>query len=476
MRRLVLAAALVGASLPVLAAASPGRAVRVDHHIADDAPAIGPHDALVTIELFFTPGQPTAHDAYRTLMRLQELHPTRVRAVFRPLHRNQNTPDITLAAHQRGPDLFFDLMDALSASSIAPSAAATLDLAVKVGLSRSVAARAHIDEAVQAALGANERRKFRLGMNTVPEFVVNGRPLSGTLHASTATVDNLDVQYKIALEDARRAQGQGIPVHALAAWGEQREMCGDDASADDRPLAGAANAEEPEEPPSFAWHLGALLERGTGCPIAPHMPATLDEYNPDAPPHRNEAPLLATPLSAEGLPTYGPSDADVTIFVVCNLRARYCLDQLDVARRVSGYFPGQARVVWVPWVDLALDGADSDLTLAQAALCAAAQGDDWDFLRAVSSAGVTGRSRIDLAVIATNAGLDADTLVACASGEPMGARAAVESARAAGIGYGPTLVIGGRAYLGGFSEDGRAIRRVAAELAPGLLEALVPSW
>ncbi|MBZ0231369.1 MAG: hypothetical protein K8M05_03400, partial [Deltaproteobacteria bacterium] len=63
-----------------------------------------------------------------------------------------------------------------------------------------------------------------------------------------------------------------------------------------------------------------------------------------------------------------------------------------------------------------------------------------------------------------------------ASGEPAGARAAVEAARAAGIGYGPTVVIGGRAYLGGFNEDRKAADRVADELAPGLLEALIPSW
>lgn len=479
MRGLLVAAMLVGTSLP--AVASPGRAVRVEHHIADDAPALGPHDAPVTIELFFTPGQVGAHDAYRTLVELQEKrHPTRVRAVFRPVHRNQNTPAITLAAHQRG--LFFELMNALSTGALGPSQNATVELAVKVGVSRSAVERAHLDDSVQAALDANNDRKKRLGIINNPEFVINGRPLGATLHAGSATVDNLDLQYKIALDDARRAQGQGVPARALALWGERRALCDDDSFGGSPRLGGNANDDddpdrsEDDEPEIFAWRLAEMLVRGTGCAIAQHMPSTLDEYNPDAPPRRNTTPLLAKPLSPVGLPSFGAEDAAVPIFVVCNLRARYCQDQIDMARMVAENFPGQVRVLWVPWVDLALDGAENDLTLAQAVLCAAAEGDGWTFLEAAGKAGVTGRSRVDLAVIATTAGLDADPLVACASGPPKDARAIVEAARAAGIGYGPTVVIGGRAYLGGFNEDRKVIARISAELAPGLLEALIPSW
>lgn len=485
MKRLLVAAMLVGASLtaPFWASASPGRAVRVEHHIVDDAPALGPRDALVTIELFFTPGAPNAHDAYRTLKELQEKkHPTRLRAVFRPLHRNQNTPDIVLAAHQRDPRLFFELMDALSAGSLVPSQTAALELAVKIGLSRSAAERAHLNAVVQAALDANERRRKLLGSTSVPEFVVNGRPLSPTVYASTATVENLDVQYSIALDDARRAVGQGIPAHALVLWGERRERCGDDDFDGDGSITGDGDDDEEQkddEPPTFAWRLASLLIRGTGCAIATHVPATVDDYNPDAPPRTSDAPLLARPLPQDGLPTVGSPDADVVMFVVCNLKGRNCHTQLDLARRLSEeHFPGLVRAVWVPWVDLALDGAEQDLTLAEATICATAKGEGWDFLTHAGTASVHARSRVDLSIIAANAGLDADALLACAGGQPKRARAAVEAARAAGIGYGPTVVIGGRAYLSGFhsSDDRPAIERVMAELAPGLLEALVPSW
>ena len=68
-------------------------------------------------------------------------------------------------------------------------------------------------------------------------------------------------------------------------------------------------------------------------------------------------------------------------------------------------------------------------------------------MRAVIAAGVPARGAVDLAAIANTAGL----------------------------GWGPTVVIGGRAYLGGVNDDRRASHRVAAEMAPGLLEALVPT-
>ena len=458
----------------------PGAAVRVDHRPADDAPAVGRRDAPVTAELFFTPGAPNAHEAYRTVLELQRRHPTRLRVVFRPLTRNQTTPAITLAAHQRGR--FFELMAVLAVGAGAPSAAATLELAVKVGLTRTVAERAHLDDTIGATLEANRHRAFRLGTTSNPELVLNGQPIGRRVHAATATVGDLEREYQAAYDEARRAQAEGLPRRALVAWGAQREACGDDPDDDDEATALEAGgfdrgpAVAAPEPAHVAWHVGRLIARGTGCPAAPHLAATLDESTAGTTPHHDGTPLVAAPLPTAGLPTFGPGDAPVPIFVVCNLRSRFCLDQLDLARRVAEHHPGDVRVVWVPWIDLALDGADRDLTLAQAALCATAAGDGWGFVRAITTAGIPARGRLDVAALAAAAGLDVDGLVTCAAGEPLAARAAVVAARAAGLDWSPTVVIGGRAYLGGFSDDRRASERVAAELAPGLLEALVPSW
>jgi hypothetical protein len=491
-RAAVILAIVMGAT-PASTASGEGHAVRVEHRPSAEAPTIGPPDAPVTFELFFTPGAPPSHDAYRSLIELQRRHPTRLRAVFRPLHRTHNIPDMLMAAHRRGR--FFELMSLMTAPGPgpgAPSAAQTVELAVKLGLPRSAIERAHLDDAVDAALEANHHRAFRLGTTYNPELVINGVPM-GRRTADRATIGELEREYQAAYEEARRAESQGMEPGALVGWGNQREACGDndveeepedprdspDGNAPETAGGGDLTAapEPPRKAPSYTARLGRLLLRGTGCKVAPHMPATLDEGASFTLPNADPAPLLAAPLATTGLPAFGPSDAQVVIYAVCNLRGRFCLDQVDLARRVAEHYPGKVRVVWVPWVDLALESSDKDLVLAQAALCAARGGDadGWAFLRAVAGTNVPARGRIDVAVIAATAELDVDRVVTCAGGEPADARAAVEGARAAGIGWGPTLVIGGRAYLGGFSDDRRAAQRVAAELAPGLLEALVPT-
>lgn len=478
---------------PGLLAAPGGRAVRVEHRAADQAPTLGPADAPVTVELFFSPGLPTMHDAFRVVVELQKNHPTRVRAIFRPLPRNLNAPHIALAAHKRGK--FFDLMKAMVAGPSAPSTGQTIELAVKLGVGRAAAERAHLDEAILATLEENRHRASRLGISN-PEIVFNGEPIGGRVSASTAVIDSLEREYQAAYEDARRAESQGLARDGVLRWGSQRTACGDGDEDDaedekaqplltapaplpDEEVAGRlfdlpAVKKEDVPPPKFAWRFGRMVFRGTGCRANAHMPATLDELA-IGPAQGDPAMLLAAPMPSAGLPTFGPSDAPVPIFVACNLRGRFCQEQLDLARRVAEQHPGDVRVVWVPWVDLSVDSAARDLTLAQAALCATRDGDGFGFVRAVTTAGIPARSRLDLAALSAAAGLDVDSIVTCAGGDPAQARAAVEAARAAGVGWGPTVVIGGRAYVGGFSDDRRAAQRVAAELAPGLLETLVPS-
>lgn len=493
LRFLLAAVAMITSAAPpgTLAAPGPaGRAVRVEHRAADEAPTLGPADAPVTVELFFTPGQPHMLDPYRMVVELQKHHPTRVRAIFRPLARNLNTPAIALAAHRRGK--FFELMAALIAGPNTPSHTQTVELAVRLGISRAAAERAHLDQDIIATLEANEHLASRLGKLPNPEILFNGKPLgvrSGT--------DRLELEYQWAYEDAKRAESQGLERDQVLRWGQQRSICGDgdEDDADDHkqpiisrtvevevaPPDGPGEAlfdvppekKEDQPPPRYAWRFGRLLFRGTGCRGDLHMPAAVDGQDP-APAVGDPAPLLAAPLPTAGLPTYGPSDAPVPIFVVCNLRGPRCQEQLQIARRVAEYHPGAVRVIWVPWVEVH-DGVERDLTLAQAALCAARDGDGWEFVNTVTMAGAPMRGRLDLAALSSAAGLDVDSIVTCAGGEPVQARAAVEAARASGIGISPTVVIGGRAYVGGFGDDRRVMYRVAAQLAPGLLEALVPS-
>jgi len=457
---------------------APGAVVRVEHRPFEEAPSVGPRDALVTIELYFIPGSPDSHNAYRVLMELQRQHPTRVRAVFHPMAHSANlaVPAITLAAHARGR--FFTLMAELTRPDVStPSLPATTEIAVRLGLDRGLVGRASVDDSIVGALRDNRHRYFRLQATSIPAMVLNGR-LTSALYDRTITLGELEGEYRVALDAAKFAVGQGVPRRALPAAGAREAACGDLDEDDDDDTGDAAGAAGPPplDEPLFGWRLGALAAHGTGCPPSRHVGGRLDDHDPGAPPDVGGAYLLAAPLPTTGMPALGPSDAPVPIHVVCNLRGSACLEQLDRAKRVADHFTGLVRVVYVPWVDLALDEGVRDLGLAEAALCAAQAGDGWAFVRAAGLAALPARRPPDLAALAQAAGLDPDAVVECASGDARRARATITAARAAGIGWGPTVVIGGRAYLGGFGDDRPEAAVIEAELAPGLLEDLVPSY
>jgi 2-hydroxychromene-2-carboxylate isomerase len=73
------------------------------------------------------------------------------------------------------------------------------------------------------------------------------------------------------------------------------------------------------------------------------------------------------------------------------------------------------------------------------------------------------------AAAAVRAGLDPEALAACTRSPPEAARRVIEAARAAGIEWSPTLVVGRRAYAGGVTDDRLLADLLDLELAPGLL-------
>ena len=79
----VAAAAALVAGVGPLASGAPGSVVRVEHHDPRLLPSRGPSNALVTIELFYTPGPSSRHQAVRYLERLQANHSSRIRLVYR---------------------------------------------------------------------------------------------------------------------------------------------------------------------------------------------------------------------------------------------------------------------------------------------------------------------------------------------------------------------------------------------------------
>src|SRR5436190_15801379 len=78
--------------------------MRVEHRPADRNPTLGPADAPVTAELFFTPGQIDSNRAYRHLVDLQQRHPRRLRVIFRIVERTAQVvvPIAALEAYAQG--------------------------------------------------------------------------------------------------------------------------------------------------------------------------------------------------------------------------------------------------------------------------------------------------------------------------------------------------------------------------------------
>ncbi len=119
MKRWPLAAVVVALAIAQPASSAPkdapkrGGVVQVEHRDPSALPSKGPLDALVTIEVFFTPGQSSRVQAYKHLERLQANHPSRIRLVYRIIKSGgqTRTPYAALEAHAAGK--FFEFMDAL---------------------------------------------------------------------------------------------------------------------------------------------------------------------------------------------------------------------------------------------------------------------------------------------------------------------------------------------------------------------------
>lgn len=465
-----IAAAIVAGALVAHAEPSRGRLVAVDHTPLTEPPTRGPLDAPVTVEVFFSAGSELGNQAYRRAMALWRKHPSRVRLVFRPLLVSDASHDaapIALAAHARGR--FFHFMDELAAGSgPPPTEDATLEAAVRAGVDRHTAEAALHNLDVERVLRANDghAERARIGRRT-GDLIVNGRAMG-----PTPDPDSLDAAYRVALVQARLELAAGASPAALPALAARRLRCTEVRERFGRPARD--DGEDPDDAarearltPVTGWHLSALLRDGTGCPPEPIPPGGTDSsgYGEVKP----GPMLLRRTLPAGDLPSCGPAGAPVVIQVVCNLRSSLCSEQLERARRVAQDYAPSVRVVYRPWVDLERDDAELDLPLAHAAMCTHSHGAGWQFVSAFHGLDAGGVTLEDLA---TRARLEEGLLGRCGDAGAAAARAAIAEARAAGIAWSPTVVVGQRAYVGGFG-DGRSIEDlIDAELAPGLLGAV----
>lgn len=434
-------------------AGSQGGVVRVEHRDPSALPSRGPIDALVTIEVFFTPGQSSRVQAYRNLERLQASHPSRIRLVYRIVKSggSTRTPYAALEAHAEGK--FFEFMDALnSARDPRLPDKDLIELGQKVGIDpdRLSLAMARPPRAYDDVLETNElRRKQRIrGQPALPGVLFNGR--IPAQHLAALGMAELEREYKAAKDLAEELLDRGAARGSLA----------------------QALDEATEAP------------RDILVPSGPTDEDLGDEVG---------SGVLATPpLDLRGLPAYGPVEAATTIVVMCSPTSSNCAQPMRTARNIRDWYPESVRVVWAPYFDLTREDAADLALLADAALCAEKLGitledqdntfanpasPGWRWIEAVL--GENNRRRVApdkiLDRIAERLRVDRRAFATCRAQIAGTSVAWIEAARKAGVRVTPSTVVGGRIY-GPIIDHNTLQLLVEAELAPGILGEAAPSW
>jgi hypothetical protein len=444
---------MLAALVQPAASAPKGGVVQVEHRDPSALPTRGPLNALVTIEMFFSPGQNSRVGAYRYLERLQANHPSRIRLIYRIVESGGQArlPRAALEAHAQGK--FFEFMDALNTAKDPRMPDKDLiELAKKIGLDveRLMAAIARPPRAYDEVLQANElRRKQRLhGAQALPSVLFNGRPASSPL--SAMGMADLENQYKMAKEYAEDLLDRG---------------------ADRGTLADA---------------LDELSEPTQDIIVAP---GPTDEDLGDDP---GEPVLASPPLELRGLPSYGPVEAATTIVVLCSPTSSNCIGPMKTARNIRDWYPESVRVVWAPYFDLTREDAAELSLLADAALCAEKVGitledrdetfgnaasPGWRWVEAVL--GENNRRRVTpdkiLDKIADKLRVDRRAFATCRAQLAGTSIGWIEGARRSGVRVTPSTVVGGRIY-GPINDHNTLQLLTEAELAPGILGEAAPVW
>jgi protein-disulfide isomerase len=428
-----------------------GSVMRIEHRDPTALPSRGPTNALVTVEVFFTPMPSARRDQYRHLERLQANHPSRVRIVYRILKGSMaRFPYAALHAYSEGK--FFEFIDALNNANRSLDDKALLELGKKIGLDpeRLAVAISRPPDAYDELLDANQRR-FRQrteGNPSLPAVLFNGRwPRSASLVNMSA--ETVAAEYLTAKDAAQDLIDRGVARTELAAAFDQIITLPEEIEVQ----AGATDLE-------------------------------LEDLSP-------EPRLALPPLSYAGLPSHGPAHAPLTIAVLCSPTSTNCNAPLSTAQKTADIYPDQVRVVWAPYYDVGSDDAADLGVLADAALCAERDGgrsierDDtwapsdspgWRWVREVlahTHSRQRARTMDDmLDKIVGRLSVEPRAFATCRARLAGTSIAFIEAARRAGVRSTPATIVNGRIY--GPINDPRTLQRlVQAELAPGMLS---PAW
>lgn len=410
----------------------------VVHAPPGEVPMIGPRLAPVTIELFVNLGQHRElRDIQRRLMTLAERHPQRLRILYRLEAQRGRTSLAETALEAFAQGRFAAFLETVLEHGAPPGAGDLARIVARVGMDQARLQQAWDDQRHLAVIEANYLYKKRHRVLRTPELLFNGVSSGKTVR--TLGIDDLEALYDEAYDLARAAIAEGIPLEDLHAH-----------------LVAQAQAAEPPQP-----ILAGLVDGQSGQETEP-------------PPPR----LVTGRIDYTGPHAAGAEDAAVVLVLYCNFKSKICADFNHAIDDLRAAYAGDVRFVFKHLFDETIADQKGVRLLHEAALCAEEQGAFWRFYELVYDRRAGTRpDENDPVGLAEAIGIDSNQFLACLSEGQQAER--LELARLAALDAGitqtPSVVIGGRHYVG--TKTFLELRSlIEEELRPGLLERATPPW
>jgi protein-disulfide isomerase len=416
-------------AVPAVADRRAGAAVTVVHVPRGPVPSLGPRFAPVTVEFFVSfSGERTDSKFFEQLLDLTRRHPRRLRvefhivgddraeAAYEAFRQGKFFAFAKAALRDRGRHTYQAIHEWARAAELD---IAQLDRALRTGRHKPEVARA-------TALRARRTHGAQGSQRLVFNGVVPPRALS--------SLEEFEDEYDRHYGHARTLLHDGVALPRLF----PRLI----REAQDRALE-----QKPPETPFAVDH-------------TPHRD----------PPPVQEAQLLTRPLSTGAFPSRGPEHAPVVLTALCSVQSGNCSNYYRRLRTVQSYYPSQVQFSLLPLFD---DELHPDARLAhEATLCAHEQGQYWEFLNSLFGAfRQTQLTPEHLSKHALRIGIDMAEFGQCVASRRHrdAVDASLSRAHELGLVYSPSLIVGGRVYIG-LRQIGDLMAIISAELRPGMLE------
>jgi protein-disulfide isomerase len=153
--------------------------------VAATGPVKGKDSARITVVEFADFQCPFCRQAEKTVSTILEKHPNDVRVVFRQLPLASVHPNATIAAkvsvcadHQ---GKFWPMHDAMYGDQTALSEPALIETAKRLGLDSDALSACIKDPATTTSIETDLRAADELNIQSTPYFLVNGRPIKGSV-------------------------------------------------------------------------------------------------------------------------------------------------------------------------------------------------------------------------------------------------------------------------------------------------------